>query len=135
MFIEFKTIRDFAGHAFHLYTGERLNDMVESVRQNGILQPLIVRRIHDDPEFDYEMLSGHNRKNAAVIAGLDGALCLVKEGISDEEAIMYVVETNLMQRSFFGYAAQRTCCRAGHAIQRNVFAGASGTTSSVSFSS
>jgi ParB family chromosome partitioning protein len=100
VYIEFTAIRDFSGHAFHLYTGERLNDMVESVRQNGILLPLIVRRIHDDPDYDYEMLSGHNRKNAGMLAGLDGALCLVKDGITNEEALMYVVETNLMQRSF-----------------------------------
>lgn len=100
VFIEFKRIRDFSGHVFHLYSGERLNDMVESVRQNGILLPLIVRRIYDDPDFDYEMLSGHNRKNAGLIAGLEGALCLVKDGITDEDALMYVVETNLIQRSF-----------------------------------
>ncbi len=100
VYIEFTAIRDFSGHAFHLYTGERLNDMVESVRQNGILLPLIVRRIQNDPDYDYEMLSGHNRKNAGILAGLDGALCLVKDGITNEEALMYVVETNLMQRSF-----------------------------------
>ncbi len=100
VYLEFKTIRDFRGHAFHLYTGERLNDMVESIRQNGILAPLIIRRISDDPDFEYEMLSGHNRKNAGILAGLEGALCIVKEGITDDEALMYVVETNLMQRSF-----------------------------------
>lgn len=99
-YIDFKLIRDFRGHAFHLYTGERLNDMVESIRQNGILIPLIVRRISDDPEFEYEMLSGHNRKNAGVLSGLEGALCVVKDGITDDDALMYVVETNLMQRSF-----------------------------------
>ncbi len=100
VYLEFKTIRDFRGHAFHLYTGERLSDMVESIRQNGILIPLIIRRISDDPDFEYEMLSGHNRKNAGILAGLEGALCVVKDGISDDEALMYVVETNLMQRSF-----------------------------------
>lgn len=100
VFLEFSCIRDFRGHAFHLYTGERLSDMIESIRQNGILIPLIVRRIYDDPDFDYEMLSGHNRKSAGMLAGLEGALCLVKENLTYEEALMYVVETNLMQRSF-----------------------------------
>jgi ParB family chromosome partitioning protein len=100
VYLEFKVIRDFRGHAFHLYTGERLNDMVESIRQNGILIPLIIRRISDDPDFEYEMLSGHNRKNAGILAGLEGSLCIVKDGITDDEALMYVVETNLMQRSF-----------------------------------
>jgi len=100
VYLEFKCIRDFRRHAFHLYTGERLSDMVESIRQNGILIPLIVQRIYDDPDFDYEMLSGHNRKNAGMMAGLVGALCLVKEGLTYQEALMYVVETNLIQRSF-----------------------------------
>lgn len=100
VFIKFGNIRDFLKHTFHIYTGERLNDMIESVRKNGILMPLLVRRIHDDPDFDYEMLSGHNRKNAGMLAGIEGALCIVKENLPDEEALMYVIETNLMQRSF-----------------------------------
>lgn len=74
--------------------------MVESIRQNGILMPLIVRRIFGDPSRDYEMLSGHNRMNAGQSAGLEGAWCVVKEGLSDAEAMMYVIETNLLQRSF-----------------------------------
>lgn len=98
--IMFGRIRAFANHPFRLYEGERLTDMVESIRQNGILMPLIVRRIYDEPNYDYEMLSGHNRMNAATIAGLSEALSVVKEGISDVEALMYVIETNLMQRSF-----------------------------------
>lgn len=98
--IRFERIREFTGHPFRLYTGERLADMVESIRQNGILMPLIVRRIFGDPEHDFEMLSGHNRMNAGKLAGLDSAWCLVKEGLTDEEALMYVIETNLLQRSF-----------------------------------
>lgn len=98
--IPFSSIRPFRGHPFRLYTGERLVDMAESIRQNGILMPLIIRRTYDDPNRDYEMLSGHNRMNAGAIAGLTEALCLVKEDISDAEALMYVIETNLMQRSF-----------------------------------
>ena len=74
---------DLVGHPFRLYTGERLSDMVESIRQNGILMPLIIRRIFDDKEHDYEMLSGHNRMNAGQIAGLEGAWCLIKEGLTD----------------------------------------------------
>lgn len=100
VFIPFAKIRQFIGHPFRLYTGERLSDMVESIRQNGILMPLIIRRIFDDREHDYEMLSGHNRMNAGQIAGLDGAWCLIKEGLTDAEALMYVVETNILQRSF-----------------------------------
>ena len=100
VFISFSKIRQYAGHPFRLDTGERLSDMVESIRQNGILMPLIICRILDGGVYDDEMLSGHNRMNAGQIAGLDGAWCLIKEGLPDAEALMYVVETNMLQRSF-----------------------------------
>ncbi|MCM1178650.1 MAG: ParB N-terminal domain-containing protein [Clostridium sp.] len=83
-------------HPFKLYKGERLEDMVESIRENGILVPVIVRKM----DTGYEILSGHNRVNAAKIAGLGKVPCIVKIDLSDEDAYTYVVETNLMQRSF-----------------------------------
>jgi len=83
-------------HKFRLYDGERLNDMVSSIKQNGVLNPIIVRPIEDK----YEILSGHNRTNAAKLAGLNTVPAVIKENLSDNEAEMYVVETNLMQRGF-----------------------------------
>ena len=94
--IPIEQIRPYGNHPFQLYTGERLTDMVESIRQNGILMPLIVRRV----DGEYELLSGHNRQNAARLARLHEVPCLVKEHLSDDVALMYVIETNLMQRSF-----------------------------------
>ena len=52
-----------------------------------ILMPLIICRILDGGVYDDEMLSGHNRMNAGQIAGLDGAWCLIKEGLPDAEAL------------------------------------------------
>ena len=46
------------------------------------------------------MLAGHNRHNAAKLAGLTEVPAIVKEGLTDEEAWVYVVETNVIQRSF-----------------------------------
>ena len=46
------------------------------------------------------MLSGHNRQRAAMLAGLDKIPAIVKENLSDEDAIVYVIETNMIQRSF-----------------------------------
>lgn len=83
-------------HPFTLYSGERLDDMVQSVKANGILTPILVRELNGK----YEILAGHNRTNAAKIAGLTTVPAVVKTGISDEEADMYVIETNLMQRGF-----------------------------------
>lgn len=91
-----KKIRPFHDHPFHLYEGDRLEDMVASVRENGILNPVIVQEIDDG----YEMLSGHNRMNAAKLAGLKEIPAIVKTDLSEEEAYVYVIETNLMQRSF-----------------------------------
>lgn len=86
----------FSGHPFRLYEGERLDDMVESIRANGVLVPILVRQ----KDNVLEILSGHNRVNAAKLAGLDAVPAIVLENISDAEAWIYVVETNLMQRSF-----------------------------------
>lgn len=69
---------------------------MESIKVHGILNPVIVRKI----ERGYEMLAGHNRLNAAKIAGLTEVPAIVKENLSDENAYVYVIETNLMQRSF-----------------------------------
>ena len=79
-----------------MYEGERLDDMVESVRTNGVLVPIIVRKSGKT----LEILAGHNRVNAAKSAGLDEIPAIILENISDEDALVYVVETNLIQRSF-----------------------------------
>ena len=82
--------------AFHLYEGERLQDMVQSIKEHGVLNPVIVRKLGKE----YEMLSGHNRANAAKLAGLTEVPAIVKADLPDEEAYVYVIETNRMQRSF-----------------------------------
>lgn len=86
----------FMYHPFRLYDGERLDDMVESVRKNGVLVPIITRKVGDS----YEILSGHNRVNAAKLAGLEKVPAVILEDVPDDEAWIYVIETNLMQRSF-----------------------------------
>ena len=86
----------FSKHPFRLYDGERLDDMVASIKANGILVPIIVR---DDGD-TLEILAGHNRANAARLAGLVKIPSIVLKDVTDEEAMAYVVETNLMQRSF-----------------------------------
>ena len=94
--IQIKNIHPFHDHPFHLYEGERLEDMIASVKEHGILNPVIVQKI----DGGYEMLSGHNRMNAAKLAGLKEVPAIVKTDLSEEEAYVYVIETNLMQRSF-----------------------------------
>ena len=90
------SIKPFHDHPFHLYEGDRLDDMIESVRTHGILNPVIVRTTEDG----YEMLSGHNRQNTARLAGLTEIPAIIKKDLPDTDAYVYVIETNLMQRSF-----------------------------------
>jgi len=93
----FDQLGDFPGHPFRLYEGERRADMIDSIRSQGILQPLIARKLDNG---NYHILSGHNRKYCGIEAGLKSAPVIVKCGLSDEDAWVYVIETNLMQRSF-----------------------------------
>lgn len=90
-------IQPFHDHRFRLYEGQRLEDMVESVREYGVMTPVIVFKLDDT---HYEMLSGHNRLHAAELAGLKTIPALVKEGLTEDECLAYVIETNLLQRSF-----------------------------------
>lgn len=94
--IPVEEIHPFHDHPFRLYEGERLEDMVQSIKDHGVLNPVIVRKAARG----YEMLAGHNRTNAAKIAGLTEVPAIVKTDLSDEDAYVYVIETNLLQRSF-----------------------------------
>ena len=94
--IPVEEIHPFHDHPFRLYEGERLEDMVQSIKEHGVLNPVIVRKAARG----YEMLAGHNRTNAAKIAGLTEVPAIVKTDLSDEDAYVYVIETNLLQRSF-----------------------------------
>lgn len=82
----------YSNHPFTIYRGERLDDMVNSIKNNGILSPILVR----EQNGKYEILAGHNRTNAARIAGLTTIPAIVKRNISNAEAEMYVIETNLI---------------------------------------
>ncbi|MGJ0847811.1 ParB N-terminal domain-containing protein [Tissierella praeacuta] len=95
--INISNLIPFKNHPFKLYEGERLNDMVESIKEHGVITPLIVRPLENDK---YEILSGHNRANSAKIAGVEKVPVFIKENITDEEAMLIVTETNLIQRSF-----------------------------------
>ena len=86
----------FRSHPFRLYEGERLGDMVESIRVNGVFIPIIVRRINSI----LEILSGHNRVEASRIAGLAEIPTIILENVTDDDALVIVIETNLLQRSF-----------------------------------
>ncbi|MDR2729214.1 MAG: ParB N-terminal domain-containing protein, partial [Chitinispirillales bacterium] len=87
----------FANHPFKPYEDSRFDDMVRSIKELGVIVPVIVRPKEDGI---YEILSGHNRVNAAKQAGLAEVPVIIKENLTEEEASLIVTETNLVQRSF-----------------------------------
>jgi ParB family chromosome partitioning protein len=94
--VKIKELVAFENHPFKLYTGERLNEMVESIRQFGVIVPIVVRK----KKLRYEILSGHNRVEACRILEVKDIPVIIKEGLTEEEALLIVTETNLNQRSF-----------------------------------
>lgn len=86
-------------HKYSLYDGERRDDMVESIRKNGVISPIVCRPNPDGTD-TYEILIGHNRWNCSKLAGLDTIPAIIKEKLTEEEAQTYVDESNLLQRGF-----------------------------------
>lgn len=91
--IEIGRIHAFPNHPFKVLDDERMDTLVESIRENGILNPVIVR---PDKNGDYEMISGHRRLHAAGIVGLSKVPAIVKE-MSDDEAIIKMVDANIQR--------------------------------------
>lgn len=91
--IQIKDIEDFPNHPFKINNGEEIENMKESIRQNGILVPALVRAKEDGK---YEMIAGHRRKFAAMLLGMETIPCIVRE-LSDDEAIIAMVDSNLQR--------------------------------------
>ena len=94
--MELSKLTDFPLNKFPAYEGKRLEDMVESIKNFGVLTPLIVWKKEDS----YIILSGHNRKRAAELAGLKTVPVYIKENLTDDEANLIMGETNFRQQSF-----------------------------------
>jgi len=93
MEIEISKIHPFKNHPFKVLDDEKMQDLVESVRSNGVLTPVLLRM--DDNE-EYEMVSGHRRMHAAQLAGLTTIPAIVRE-LSDDDAIVAMVDANIQR--------------------------------------
>lgn len=93
MEIEISKIHPFKNHPFKVLDDEKMQDLVESVRINGVLTPVLLRM--DDNE-EYEMVSGHRRMHAAQLAGLKTIPAIVRE-LSDDDAIVAMVDANIQR--------------------------------------
>jgi len=92
--IPIELIDDFPDHPFQVRMDEDMQQLVESIKERGLIHPVILRKKEDDR---YEIVSGHRRKKACEIAGLQTVKAEVRE-MTRDEAIIMMVESNL-QRS------------------------------------
>jgi len=88
-------LHPFEGHPFKVLDDELMEQTVESIKQIGVVSPLIVR---PDPEGGFEILSGHRRLHAAQLAGLETVPVIVKE-MDDDAAIIFMVDSNLQREN------------------------------------
>lgn len=88
-------LHPFEGHPFKVLDDELMGQTVESIKQIGVVSPLIVR---PDPEGGFEVLSGHRRLHAAQLAGLETVPVIVKE-MDDDAAIIFMVDSNLQREN------------------------------------
>lgn len=91
--IETKKLNEFKGHPFKVKEDAEMEQLVESIKENGVLNPVIVRELEDG---SFEMISGHRRKRAAEIANIEEIPCIVRN-LTDEEAIILMVDSNLQR--------------------------------------
>ena len=86
-------IGDFPNHPFKVRQDEAMMEMMKSVQLHGVLVPGLVRQLVDG---SYQMVSGHRRKLASRLAGLDTLPCIVRD-LTDDEAIIVMVDSNLQR--------------------------------------
>lgn len=88
-------ISDFPNHPFKVKQDEAMAEMVDSVKQYGVLVPALVR-----PKADggYEMVAGHRRKRAAMLAGITEMPCIIRN-LTDDEATIIMVDSNLQRET------------------------------------
>ena len=91
--IRIDQIFPFENHPFKVLDDEKMDELVESIKANGVLSPVLVR---PDDEGSYEMISGHRRMHAAKLAGLTLIPAIIKE-MTDDEATICMVDANVQR--------------------------------------
>ena len=91
--IEIGRIHSFPNHPFKVVDDDKMETLVDSIKENGILNPVLVR---PDQSGNYEMISGHRRLHAAGIVGLKKIPAIVKE-MTDDEATIVMVDANVQR--------------------------------------
>ena len=94
--IALEKLKPFPNHPFELYSGERFEDLADSIKACGMITPLLIRMLDDNT---YQILAGHNRNNAAKAIGLETVPCIVLTDLTDDDALMIMLDSNTNQRS------------------------------------
>ncbi len=93
MEIEIEKIHPFRNHPFHVVDDAKMQDLIDSIRENGILSPTLIRPIGND---EYEMVSGHRRMHAAMKLGMETVPAIIRD-MTDDEAIVKMVDSNIQR--------------------------------------
>ncbi len=93
MDIEICKISSFKGHPFKVVDDEKMQELVESIKTNGVLSPVLIRPTGIDT---YEMISGHRRLHAAQLAGLTAIPSIIRE-MTDDESVIAMVDANIQR--------------------------------------
>ena len=93
MDIEIEKIRPFKDHPFKVLDDDKMQDLIESIRINGILSPVLIRPVGNDR---YEMVSGHRRMHAAQMLGLERVPAIIR-AMTDDEATVKMVDSNIQR--------------------------------------
>ena len=91
--LQLSVLQPFSRHPYKVRDDEAMRDMVESIKQYGVLSPAIARPM---PDGGYELVSGHRRKRACELAGLETMPVIVRE-LDDDAAAILVVDSNLQR--------------------------------------
>ena len=91
--VPISNIEDFPDHPFQVKDDESMDALVESIRMNGVLNPVIAFKIDEN---HYQLISGHRRKHACVLLGID-RIPLISREMTKEEAVIEMVDSNLQR--------------------------------------
>ncbi|MCI6239377.1 MAG: ParB/RepB/Spo0J family partition protein [Lachnospiraceae bacterium] len=126
MEIEIEKIHPFRNHPFHVVDDAKMQDLIDSIRENGVLSPTLIRPVGND---EYEMVSGHRRMHAAMKLGMETIPAIIRD-MTDDEAIVKMVDSNIQREELlpsekaFAYkmkleAMRRTAGRPSNNLSQN----------------
>lgn len=117
--IKISDIDDFTDHPFKVIENENMFNMRDSIKENGVLVPALVRQKSDGR---YEMVSGHRRKYASQLANKETLPCIVRN-LTDDEAVIIMVDSNLQREEILpsekGFAYKMKLEALSHQGKRN----------------